>query len=372
MTENSFITYTYSQVGAGGSSPASNGNLEGSTFTLNAAQIEDTTDIVINDVDGDNMFDDQDTMSGQTYDGNETLVSFDGDTSATYAGADWNTYATYTVTGSDGSVLSVSLVARGDPTFDGRAALNADGSIGDNKSEYYFAFTQPLKPGVTYTYSDWTQAGQVPWSSLVPPCFAGGTLIQTDQGPVAIETLQAGDRVLTRDHGYQPIRWIGSSTLDRVDFTRNEKIIPIRIRRHALGANMPSADLLVSPQHRVLVRSRIAQKMFGTEEVLIAAKQLCQLEGIDIARDMMRVDYFHMLFDRHEIVVSNGAETESLYTGPEALKSVGPEALAEIFELFPELRERDYAPTGARVLASGRMGRRLVHRHAQNNKVLVA
>ena len=83
------------------------------------------------------------------------------------------------------------------------------------------------------------------------------------------------------------------------------------------------------------------------------------------------MEYFHILFDRHEVVISNGAETESLYTGPEALKSVGEAARAEIFALFPELRDRDHAAAGARVLASGRMGRRLAMRHARHGKALV-
>lgn len=204
------------------------------------------------------------------------------------------------------------------------------------------------------------------------PCFARGTLIETDRGVVVIEDLTEGDLVLTRDNGSQPIRWIGSKSLSPASLINAEKLRPIRIRRHALGNNIPSSDLLVSPQHRVLVRSKIAQKMFGTDEVLVAAKQLCQVDGIDLADDITEVEYFHILFDRHEVVISNGAETESLYTGPEALKSVGPAALEEIFALFPELKDLDYFPTPARQLATGRMGRKLAVRHQQNHKALVS
>ena len=141
----------------------------------------------------------------------------------------------------------------------------------------------------------------------------------------------------------------------------------------ALGHNSPAEDLLVSPQHRILVRSRIAQRIFGTDEVLVAAKQLLQITGIDIETEATKVEYFHFLFDQHEIVFSNGAETESLYTGPEALKSLGPAACEELFTLFPELRDRDPAerPLGARMLASGRMARKLAVRHAQNLQPLV-
>ncbi len=202
-------------------------------------------------------------------------------------------------------------------------------------------------------------------------CFAHGTQIETDRGPIAIENLAEGDLVQTRDNGLQPIRWIGHRSLSSADLTANGKLRPIRIRAGALGRHRPATDLVVSPQHRILVRSHIAQKMFGTAEVLVAAKQLCQIDGIDIAYDMAAVDYYHLLFDRHEVVISNGAESESLFTGPEAIASVGKEAAGEIFAIFPELRDRDYTPIGARTLATGRMGRKLAVRHAQNGKALV-
>ncbi|RDD69785.1 Hint domain-containing protein [Paracoccus versutus] len=205
------------------------------------------------------------------------------------------------------------------------------------------------------------------------PCFVRGTLIETDQGPRPVEELTPGMLVVTSDNGLQPVRWIGSRVLGSKALDASPNLRPIRIRAGALGKGLPLRNLVVSPQHRILVRSRIALKMFGTPEVLVAAKQLLQIEGIDIADDLPSVEYFHFLFDQHEIVLSEGAETESLYTGPEALKSVGRQAQAEIFALFPELRDRpeDEVPVGARVLASGRMGRKLAVRHAQHRKTLV-
>lgn len=205
------------------------------------------------------------------------------------------------------------------------------------------------------------------------PCFARGTLIETEAGPVAVEDLAVGTMVVTRDHGLQELRWIGSRVLGSKMLDVNPNMRPIRISAGALGGGLPKRDLLVSPQHRILVRSRIAQKMFGAAEVLVAAKQLLQIEGIDIAQDVQGVEYFHFLFDRHEVVISEGAETKSLYTGKEALKSIGHSAQEEIFALFPELRDRpeDVLPEGARLLASGRMGRKLAVRHAQHRKALV-
>lgn len=202
-------------------------------------------------------------------------------------------------------------------------------------------------------------------------CFADDVLIDTTRGPVAAGDLRVGDMVLTRDHGPQPVRWMGRRHLDAADLAAAPHLRPVRIAKGALGANAPQADLVVSPQHRILVRSRIAQKMFGTDEVLVAAKQLCQLDGIDLACDLESVTYVHFLFDDHQIVLSNGAETESLHPGSEAIKSVGTAAQEEIFAIFPDLRDGTERPP-ARLLASGRMGRKLAVRHQQNHKPLVA
>lgn len=204
------------------------------------------------------------------------------------------------------------------------------------------------------------------------PCFTAGTLIDTPQGAVAVETLAVGDLVLTADHGPQPIRWIGRRCFDAGKLAANPALVPVRIKAGALGPNQPAADLLVSPQHRILLRSRIARRMFGADEILVAAKQLLLIEGVDLAHDLAAVEYVHILFDRHEVVQANGTATESLYLGPQALESLPARAVAEIMEIFPELAERPHAPRGARLLASGRQARKLAYRHAQNGLPLVA
>ncbi len=230
---------------------------------------------------------------------------------------------------------------------------------------------QVLQQGTFVSSTFVTSQGSLNVNSLGPPCFALGTLIETDGGFLAIEDLKNGSLVRTRDNGLQPIRWIGKVRLDAGDLARTPALRPVRIRAGALSKDVPSQDLVVSPQHRILVRSAIALKMFGVEEILVAAKQLVEVEGIELASDMQEVVYFHILFDRHEVVNSNGADTESLFTGPEALKSVGREALDEILALFPELAEVVQTPPGAREFATGRRGRRLAERHARNSKPLV-
>lgn len=207
-----------------------------------------------------------------------------------------------------------------------------------------------------------------------PVCFASGTLIATARGPVAVEALRPGDLVLTMDRGYQPIRWIGSRKLGPRDLRLHPKFRPVRIRAGALGDGLPAQDLVVSPQHRIFLRSRIARAMFGQDEVLAAAVQLLDIDGIDIADDLAEVEYWHFLFDRHEIVWAQGAPCESLFTGAEALKSVPPAAREEILTLLPDLRhpDPDRHPKGARPFITGRQARKLSQRHAKKNLTLIA
>jgi Hint domain len=203
-------------------------------------------------------------------------------------------------------------------------------------------------------------------------CFAAGTMILTADGYIPVERIKAGDRVFTKDNGHVPVSWIGSRKVSAELLAAFPNFRPIRISAGALGEGLPAADLLVSPQHRILIRSKIAQKMFGATEVLVAAKQLLQVDGIDVAADIDSVEYVHFMCNEHEVVIANGAETESMFTGPQALKSVGQAARAEIFALFPKLADAAYNPQGARALPSGRMGRKIVSRHLQHRKPLVA
>ena len=200
------------------------------------------------------------------------------------------------------------------------------------------------------------------WTPI--PCFTAGVRLATAKGQRPVEKLAIGDLVQTADNGLQPVRWIGMRTLDAVDLAANPQLRPIRIRKGALGDRLPKRDLLVSPQHRMMVRSDVAQALFGTDEVLVAAKHLLALDGVEVAEDLTEITYVHLLFDRHEVVYAEGAQSESLYTGEQALRAVGDPARAEIFALFPELAAGAEPVPGARLFLSGRQGRDLAARHA--------
>jgi hypothetical protein len=159
-------------------------------------------------------------------------------------------------------------------------------------------------------------------------CLAGGTLVATPAGPRPIESLARGDLVETRDAGAIPIRWIGSRRV-----VGRGALAPVRIRRGALGNRR---DLWVSPNHRMLLTGARAEILFGEAEVLVAAKHLVN-DGTIRVVPRPAIDYFHLMFDDHQIIFAEGCATESLYPGGEALKGLSEESRREILDLFPEL-----------------------------------
>ena len=174
----------------------------------------------------------------------------------------------------------------------------------------------------------------------VLPCFTPGTLIATPKGERLVEDLEVGDRVITRDNGIQEIRWIGRKELTGFQLARKPHLKPVLIQQGALGKNLPEHDLLVSPNHRVLVANDKTALYFEEREVLAAAKHLTGLDGVDEV-DTLGVTYIHMMFDNHEVVLSNGAWTESFQPGDLSLRGIGDEQRQEIFELFPELEHAE-------------------------------
>ena len=208
--------------------------------------------------------------------------------------------------------------------------------------------------------------GSIPYDNVA--CFASGTRIETPEGHRAVERLHVGDMVLTADNGPRPIRWIGRRHIGPEALAANPGLRPIRIRAGALAPQAPMQDLVVSPQHRMLVRSRIAIRMFGASEVFVSAKMLLGVDGVALAEDLAEVTYLHIMCDDHEIIRAEGALTETLYTGSEAIKAMGPAARLEIASIFGDL------PYLGRPLArpapQGKQARRLVGRHIKNEKAI--
>ncbi|WP_299913332.1 Hint domain-containing protein [uncultured Paracoccus sp.] len=175
-------------------------------------------------------------------------------------------------------------------------------------------------------------------------CFVSGTLIATPDGDRPVESLRPGDLVLTRDHGPQPLVWTGLSAVDADRLDRNPNLRPVRIAAGALGERLPRRDLCVSPQHRILVRDADGR------EYLAAALHLWRagLPGVTLQADGLPFDLVHIACDRHEIILAEGAATESLFTGPMAIRALSAGDRSDLIRAFPALASGENPMTPAR------------------------
>jgi hypothetical protein len=167
--------------------------------------------------------------------------------------------------------------------------------------------------------------------------FSRGTHITMISGEQrAIEDLAVGDMVLTRDDGPQEVRWIGQSTVRAVG-----EFAPIRIKA---GTLHNENDLLVSPDHRLFVYQRFDALGAGRNEVLVRARHL--VNGDTVLRQSGGfVDYYQLLFDRHQIIFAEGIAAETFLVDTrtrDALPAELQDALAEALEDHGERRHVDY------------------------------
>lgn len=210
----------------------------------------------------------------------------------------------------------------------------AEGYVGEARIHYTVA------SGAT---DDYSQERSVLTVDVV--CFAKGTHIAVAEGERKVEALKVGDWVQTMDHGLRQIRWIGSKRV-----TADKRLAPIIVPKGAMGNKR---DLALSPQHRIFLSDWRAELLFGESDVLVSAKHLSEVSDITHQRVGGEVEYYHILFDTHEIIFSEGIPTESYHPGEQGVASLSQEARRELFELFPELSAYDfksYGPTARRVL----------------------
>ncbi|CUK04093.1 hypothetical protein PH7735_02740 [Shimia thalassica] len=176
-----------------------------------------------------------------------------------------------------------------------------------------------------------------------PPCFTRGTLIETALGSVAVEDLCIGDLVVTKDTGLQPVRWIG-----RREVPATGKLRPVVFAASEIGNQR---EMRVSQRHRMLVSGWKAELVMGVEEALVPARHMAEMGIGRICGEGGQVEYFHLLFDQHEIIFAEGVATESL--DPAWLSSMASDdpGIEEVRSLFPEVFEGTVAGTTARPVA---------------------
>jgi hypothetical protein len=175
-------------------------------------------------------------------------------------------------------------------------------------------------------------------ASLLTVSFARGTRITLASGAQkAIEELRAGDRVLTRDHGPQPLVWAGRTALRAVGV-----FAPVVITAGALGN---AGDLIVSQHHRMFIYQR-GPRTGPTAELLVQAKHLADGARIFIREGGM-VDWFSLVFAAHEIIYAEGVPCESLLVSEATLRQLPPDLAAEVRARFPQLRHTQHFGTEA-------------------------
>lgn len=170
-------------------------------------------------------------------------------------------------------------------------------------------------------------------------CFTPDTMLATPSGPRRIQTLQQGDRILTRDNGAQEILWTGHRRMTGARLHAMPHLRPIRFRRDAMGLDRPDLDLLVSPQHRMLVKGDAALALFNTPEVLVAAENLINDHSITVDYSLREVTYIHVLLNQHNVIWANGLETESFHPANAALDAIEASQRDGLLGILPDLAD---------------------------------
>ena len=190
---------------------------------------------------------------------------------------------------------------------------------------------------------------EVPLADLLCVSFARGTMITLADGrQSAIEALQPGEKVLTRDHGPQPVRWLGKATLRAVG-----SFAPIVITAGTLGN---AGDLIVSPHHRIFLYQRQRKAGLDTSELLVQAKHLVDDERI-FQREGGFVDYFSIVFDHHEIIYAEGVPAESLMVNDATLSRLPADLAKDVKARFPGVAQVQHFGTEASRQLLDKMGR---------------
>lgn len=237
----------------------------------------------------------------------------------------------------------------GSDTFVGGAGDTIIGGAGDNDvldlsgSTPYRIIKDPLDPTsglVEFLDAFGNVIGTLTYSGIDEgiACFTPGAMVETDHGPQAIETLAIGDKVLTRDRGLQPLRWIGTKTIAEPELAATPALQPILFRQGTLGQNLPSRDMLVSRQHCMLCDTPRAELYFGEREVFVRALHMAGQPGILHAL-VQEVTYIHLMFDHHEVIMADGVWSESFQPAARNIGGLDEDARAELLAVFADMPE---------------------------------
>lgn len=163
-------------------------------------------------------------------------------------------------------------------------------------------------------------------------CFVKGCLIATPGGSRLVETITPGDLVLTIDGAAEPVLWVGLTRVSWAEQMATTRKRPVRIGKDALGPGTPERAVMISPQHRVLVRSPYVARMAGTPEALVPALALTGLPGVRLMPSLPGLEYVHIACARHVLLRVEGAGVESILPEPLVVQDLAPAQRTELAE----------------------------------------
>lgn len=180
-------------------------------------------------------------------------------------------------------------------------------SAGDSSNRLIFTATT-LQAGQTYSIANMGTETDPRYDSVN---FARGTLIDTPHGPLAIERLEEGDEVLTRDGGIQLIKRVAMKRYCGLELVLNPQLRPVCIQAGALLGGLPGTDLIVAQRHRLLLNDWRAAYLFGEEEILVPAKSLLNGRNVTVACPETGIDYLQLELDQPDLISANGLWAEA-------------------------------------------------------------
>jgi hypothetical protein len=228
-----------------------------------------------------------------------------------------------------------ALDDNGDPTGP-TITITVFSQNGQTSNIWGMASDTELVSGTQYIKTGGSNRGDSEYETFVP-CFTAGTMIATSTGLRAVESLKAGDMIMTRDNGLQELRWSSSRALKAVDIANDANLAPIEIKAATLGFDTDTS-LILSANHNVLLTGPVLDLNFGTNEIFAPVKHLIGLDGVRVL-EAQDITYVHLLFKSHQVVLGNDIWSESFQPGAVSLDGIGKAQAQEVFTLFPELQD---------------------------------
>jgi len=168
--------------------------------------------------------------------------------------------------------------------------------------------------------------------------FTRGSMIETETGPIAVEDLLPGDRIVTRDGAAQTLMWKGSTQIVPGRPDAKGRYHPlVRFMTDSFGMQAPMSDVLAGPSARILKTPGHLRALAGQNPLLTPVEEF--VDGINVIETAppTAVQLFHLCLERHAVIRVAGLEFETYHPGENALRMVSP-ALREVFlQLFPHI-----------------------------------